>query len=1018
MSHKKVGHLSFFSYLCKRLSALNSTDYARHCDVRFPCTTTNNGGNLIFLISQPDPIPSPSHMKSIKSGICAAIALLAASTVTAAVTPDNYCAHRFDSFKGMPLNEQSIVFVGNSITNMGCWAEFFGDDPRIVNRGNSGCDSNEWLDECESLLADKPAKIFIMLGTNDIGRATGTPESVARNARALIERAAIESPATQIHIVSTFPSTVGARTVENHAEINRRLKEVCRATRTVFIDLWDDMQGITDLSLSKDALHVNARGYAIWAAAVRPYLGSDVTVSLNANLSNAVLDPWNGGQTGAYAMRQSLFSALPVKNGDVLIIGDEFIQAAEWAELLGSGRVKNRGTGWGNETGQGSERTIDNFIASMPGILAGTNAPKACPEHVILGLSRKSILSNMSAADYKAKMTELVRLVRNNAADAKISLLSCVPARVNSRNLTALPAAQAALADAYNSALQEIAASESCGYIDITTVLRADGNLNGCDYVTAAGYNALASVLAPHIGPDCEPVNADDFAAHYALITARQRAGRILNETNLCGTSTGTVNAAIVAPVRRQMLDLLASDADADQINEAVDGVDLASICKLNDPTGGQYYTITSVRNSRTVNMTSPTSVAAAQSADTRFDLASFQWQFTKRADGSWNVVNREYGAYLTANNGIKTSTSEPAEGWNLANHNSPGKYVLTMKGGHQLHQANAANQWNLLDWGYSAAANTFNLTDEGCAFTIAEAPELSEPGEPQPGETFTTPQGSTAQKVICFTFTDSRNNTKVSEATAGNWVLGSTSAGDYAKWILLNREDDTFDIQNYASGHYIDPLNTTLAGNQNQFLTTDNKPENGWKFTASGSFFVITSGADIQMHTANSPYRVLNWHAAGSFPTTSDGGCLYTLHGETEPDATLPVAPSEIIFDQQSLTLTVGGHAYLTATVKPDDATDASISWTTSDENVAVADALGRVTATGKGTAVITASCGTAGATCTVTVNESGQDSYQTVCIESAADSTDTAFDLFGRPVTPARKGIIIMNGRKFLRR
>ena len=105
--------------------------------------------------------------------------------------------HRFDSFKATPVTSDQIVFMGNSITNMHEWWEAFGCDQRIINRGNSGGMSQELLDNLESVLDGKPAKLFLMIGTNDI--STGIPyQTVVGNIRRIIERTQTESPATEI----------------------------------------------------------------------------------------------------------------------------------------------------------------------------------------------------------------------------------------------------------------------------------------------------------------------------------------------------------------------------------------------------------------------------------------------------------------------------------------------------------------------------------------------------------------------------------------------------------------------------------------------------------------------------------------------------------------------------------------------------------------------------------------------------------------------------------------------------
>lgn len=79
----------------------------------------------------------------------------------------------------------------------------------------------------------------------------------------------------------------------------------------------------------------------------------------------------------------------------------------------------------------------------------------------------------------------------------------------------------------------------------------------------------------------------------------------------------------------------------------------------------------------------------------------------------------------------------------------------------------------------------------------------------------------------------------------------------------------------------------------------------------------------------------------------------------------------SSIILDKTNASLKVGEKVTLTATVKPDDATDKTVTWSTSDASVvAVSD--GVVTAKMAGTATITAKAGDKEATCAITVEAS----------------------------------------------
>ena len=79
----------------------------------------------------------------------------------------------------------------------------------------------------------------------------------------------------------------------------------------------------------------------------------------------------------------------------------------------------------------------------------------------------------------------------------------------------------------------------------------------------------------------------------------------------------------------------------------------------------------------------------------------------------------------------------------------------------------------------------------------------------------------------------------------------------------------------------------------------------------------------------------------------------------------------TSVSLDKTSLELTEGETAQLTATVKPDNATNKNVTWSSSAPNVATVDSSGKVTAVAPGTATITVTTADGGftATCAVTV-------------------------------------------------
>lgn len=79
-------------------------------------------------------------------------------------------------------------------------------------------------------------------------------------------------------------------------------------------------------------------------------------------------------------------------------------------------------------------------------------------------------------------------------------------------------------------------------------------------------------------------------------------------------------------------------------------------------------------------------------------------------------------------------------------------------------------------------------------------------------------------------------------------------------------------------------------------------------------------------------------------------------------------VAVTGVSLSQTSVSLDVGGSISLTATVSPSDATDKTVTWTSSNAGVASVSG-GVVTALAEGSATITATAGSKSAKCEVTV-------------------------------------------------
>lgn len=157
---------------------------------------------------------------------------------------------------------------------------------------------------------------------------------------------------------------------------------------------------------------------------------------------------------------------------------------------------------------------------------------------------------------------------------------------------------------------------------------------------------------------------------------------------------------------------------------------------------------------------------------------------------------------------------------------------------------------------------------------------------------------------------------------------------------------------------------------------------------TLSQSSAEIEIGTTLQLNATVSPSTAtrkdITWSSSkSSVASVSSSGLVTAVsEGTTKITATADgkkgectvtvvkkaIAVSEVKLDKTELTLYVGDEETLTASVLPEDATDKTITWTSSDKSIASVES-GKVKAVGKGTAKITASVGGKSASCNIEV-------------------------------------------------
>ena len=175
-----------------------------------------------------------------------------------------------------PIDPGVILFVGSSSVVM--WKSLAEDLPghRVLNRGFGGSNFNDLIHYADRVIYPyRPKAVFVYEGDNDIAAGT-TPKDVYRSAKQLRRMIADElGKEVPVVFISPKPSVARWELKEAYEEANARLaKFAARKDDTYFVDVWtpalqDDGTVRSDIFVA-DNLHMNAKGYDIWEAAIKP----------------------------------------------------------------------------------------------------------------------------------------------------------------------------------------------------------------------------------------------------------------------------------------------------------------------------------------------------------------------------------------------------------------------------------------------------------------------------------------------------------------------------------------------------------------------------------------------------------------------------------------------------------------------------------------------------------------------------------------------------------------------------
>lgn len=166
-----------------------------------------------------------------------------------------------------------IVFLGDSLTQNLEWAEMFPRDVAVLNRGVGGETSTEVALRAEPIAELKPIAVFVMAGAND-PMPGHHPDETVGNVRTIIRRILAKSPDTTIYLQSVLPKHESAFP-SWQAPVNEGISKLADGRHVLYLNLaplFTDGAAGLDTRDTVDGVHLNSRGYRIWADAIRPYV--------------------------------------------------------------------------------------------------------------------------------------------------------------------------------------------------------------------------------------------------------------------------------------------------------------------------------------------------------------------------------------------------------------------------------------------------------------------------------------------------------------------------------------------------------------------------------------------------------------------------------------------------------------------------------------------------------------------------------------------------------------------------
>lgn len=182
--------------------------------------------------------------------------------------------------KASPPAKQGILFTGSSSVRLWDLKTSFPDLP-AVNHGFGDSEMSDLVRYGERLITPyQPATVVLYSGDNDLANGK-TPMQIAADLDEVLNQLRRELPQARVIVLGIKPSPQRWALYEQQQAANALMQERIAARMDQAVQFFDTAILLLDSEnkpraefYEKDELHLNAKGYQQWEAALRPLLKS------------------------------------------------------------------------------------------------------------------------------------------------------------------------------------------------------------------------------------------------------------------------------------------------------------------------------------------------------------------------------------------------------------------------------------------------------------------------------------------------------------------------------------------------------------------------------------------------------------------------------------------------------------------------------------------------------------------------------------------------------------------------